>query len=300
MIQPPSLKKNDVIGIAAPGRRLDAATVQAAATIIESWGYQIRLGKNLFSEKHSYLSGADAERLEDLQTMLNDSTVHAIVCARGGYGTSRIIDQLNFNAFIKKPKWVCGFSDITSLHLKLQTLGIQSIHSTMPVLFSNPESVSSTQSLRKILTGETVSLSADAHPQNKNGKGSGLLVGGNLSLITDSLGTSSEVDTENKILVIEEIDEHLYKIDRMMVQLKRAQKLNKLAGLAVGHMTSLKETDLPFGETFENIILNHVKEFNYPVGFNFLTGHENPNIAWVQGGERTLNVSQEKSTITFS
>jgi len=299
MIQPPALQKNDIVGIVAPGRKLDADTVNASLSIIKSWGVNVRAGKNLFSSTHSYLSGLDAERLEDLQNMLDDRSVKAIICARGGYGTTRILDQLDFTSFLKKPKWICGFSDITALHLKLQALGVQSIHGTMPVLFSKPESVTSVESLRKALFSVADTLEASAHSKNKIGNAEGTLVGGNLSLLVDSLGTSSEVSTKNKILVIEEVDEFLYKVDRMLAQLKRAGKLEPLAGLIVGHMTDMKETELPFGEQVEGIILNQVKEFGYPVGFGFPVGHENPNLSWVQGGAGTLKVTREKSTLVF-
>jgi len=300
MIRPPVLQKNDIVGIVAPGRKLDLNTLNAAIQLIESWGYQVRIGKNLLNSSHSYLSGQDAERLEDLQNMLNDTSVKAIICARGGYGTTRILDQLDFSSLLKTPKWICGFSDITSLHLKLHTLGVQSIHGTMPVLFSKPESASSVESLRKILSGDEVELGAVAHTTNRAGTAQGILVGGNLSLIVDSLGTSSEIDTRNKILVIEEVDEHMYKVDRMLVQLKRANKLQHLAGLVVGHMTEMKETELPFGESIEDIIANQVKEFQYPVGFEFPIGHENPNFSWIEGSIGKLNVTNEKSTLTFN
>lgn len=299
MVQPAALKKDDTVGIVAPGRKLDAGTLQTAIGIIESWGVKVKTGKNLLSTKHSYLSGVDEERLEDLQTMLDDSSVSAIICARGGYGTTRILEQLVFSTFLKKPKWICGFSDITALHLKLQSLGVQSIHSTMPVLFSKPESAESVELLRRILFGETVSITTIPHKKNVVGSGSGNPIGGNLSLIVDSLGTSTEIDTKNKILVIEEVDEYLYRVDRMMVQLKRANKLQHLAGLVVGHLSEMKDTELPFGEPVEEIILNHVREFGYPVGFNFPVGHVNPNLPWVQGKLATLVVTAEKSVLDF-
>jgi muramoyltetrapeptide carboxypeptidase len=295
MIQPKALKKGDTVGIVAPGRKLDADVINAAISIIESWGVKVRVGQNLLSSKHSYLSGLDIERLEDLQAMLDDASVNAIICARGGYGTTRILDQLDFTSFLKTPKWICGFSDITALHLKLQSLGVQSIHGTMPVLFLKPESHLSVSSLQKVLFGEQVLLEANYYENNKMGVTKGILVGGNLSLIVDSLGTSTEIDTKNKILVIEEVDEYLYKIDRMMVQLKRAKKLEQLEGLVVGHMTEMKDTDLSFGESIESIILRHVRDFDYPVAFKFPIGHENPNMAWVHGGMNTLSVTAERS-----
>jgi muramoyltetrapeptide carboxypeptidase len=297
MIQPPALKKNDIVGIVASGRKLDSDPIQTSIRIVEAWGYTVRVAKNLFSSKHSYLSGSDAERLQDLQHMLDDPSVKAIICARGGYGTTRILDRLDFTSFLKNPKWICGFSDITALHLKLQALGVHSIHGTMPVLFSKSESAISVDALQKILSGGRVALEANPNLKNKIGAASGTLIGGNLSLIVDSLGTSSEIDTKNKILVIEEVDEYLYKVDRMLVQLKRAGKLQHLAGLVVGHMTEMRDTELPFGETIEEIILNQVQEFNYPIGFGFPVGHENPNLAWVQGEVRTLSVTPEKSSL---
>jgi muramoyltetrapeptide carboxypeptidase len=299
MIRPTDLQKDDTIGLVAPGRKLDAATLHACTHVIESWGFRVQTSPNLLSSAHSYLAGSDAERLEDLQIMLDSPAIKAIICARGGYGTTRVLDQLDFRALLKKPKWICGFSDITALHLKLQKLGIQSIHGTMPVLFLKSDSTQSVDSLHKVLKGERAALAANPNSKNKMGSAEGNLVGGNLSLVVDSLGTSSEVDTENKILVIEEVDEYLYKIDRMFVQLKRAGKLQKLAGLAIGHMTDLKDTDLPFGETIESIILNHVKEFDYPVGFGFPVGHANPNLSWVEGGLGKLHVTREKSIIMF-
>lgn len=299
MIQPAALQKNDTVGIVAPGRKLDGNTVQAAIRMIEGWGYRVKTGKNLLSNAHPYFSGSDAERLDDFQNMLDDASLKAIICARGGYGTTRILDQLDFSFFKENPKWICGFSDITALHLKLQKLGIQSIHGTMPVLFPKPESALSVETISKIFTGQSATLEASGSPKNRTGKATGRLVGGNLSLIVDSLGTSSEIDTANKILVIEEVDEYLYKIDRMLVQLKRAQKLQHLAGIVIGHMTDIRDTEFPFGEPIEEILTNHVREFDYPVGLRFPVGHENPNIAWIEGAMATLQVTNQQSSLTF-
>jgi muramoyltetrapeptide carboxypeptidase len=298
MIKPAALQKNDTIGIVSPGRKLDKDTLQASIQIIESWGYRVKTSTNFFSKAHAYLAGSDADRLEDLQKMLDDTSVKAIICARGGYGTSRILDQLDFKSFLKSPKWICGFSDITALHLKLQTLGVQSIHGTMPVLFPKPESALSVETLQQVLSGKSVPLEAALNSKNKTGKVTGALVGGNVSLIVDSLGTASEIDTTNKILVIEEIEEYLYRMDRMMVHLKRAKKFDRLAGLVVGYMTDIKDPEL-FGESIEEIILNHVKGLDFPIGFGFPVGHENPNIAWIEGVIATLEVTTQKSTVVF-
>jgi muramoyltetrapeptide carboxypeptidase len=299
MIKPQPLTPNDTIGIIAPGRKIGKDSIIHSENLIRSLGFEVQLGNNLFRESHSYLSGSDDERLSDLQSMLDEPSIKAILCARGGYGTTRILDHLDFTSLLKNPKWICGFSDVTALHLKLQSLGVQSIHGTMPILFAKPESKSSIESLLKILKGNPQPIEASHQINNRLGKSSGMLVGGNLSLLVDSLGTSTEVDTSGKILIIEEVDEPLYKIDRMLVQLKRANKLKFLAGLVVGYMTDIKDTDLSFGESVYEIILNHTKEFEYPIGFNFPIGHENPNLAWVSGGKGTLLVSSEKSILTF-
>lgn len=299
MIQPPFLQPGDTVALVAPGRKPDQASIDAAASIIRGWGLNVVAGKNLFSSYHSYLSGTDEERLYDLQTALDDASVKAIICARGGYGTTRILDQLDFAAFTKNPRWICGFSDITALHLKLQSLGIQSIHSTMPVLFSKEESLSSVNSLKSVLLGTHYSLQASPSSYNRTGAASGELVGGNLSLIVDSLGTSSEINTENKILILEEIDEYVYRLDRMLVHLKRAGKLKDLAALVIGHMTDIKESDLPFDEPVQQLIAHHTREYRYPVAFNFLTGHENPNMAWVQGASAALEITPKNSVLRF-
>lgn len=299
MVQPPFLRSGDTVSLVAPGRKLDEEAVIASGFILKSWGLNVVTGHNLLSTKHSYLSGSDEERLTDIQQALDDSSVQVIICARGGYGTTRILDQLDFTGFLKKPKWICGFSDVTALHLKLQSLNVQSIHSTMPVLFSTKDSVSSVESLRNLLFGNSSVITGEAASQNKLGDCSGELVGGNLSLLTDSLGTSSEVHTDNRILIIEEIDEYAYRLDRMLVQLKRAGKLKNLAGLVIGHMTDIKEGELPFGESVSQIILNHIREYAYPVAFNFPTGHENPNLAWIQGAKGQLSVTDKKSILSF-
>jgi muramoyltetrapeptide carboxypeptidase len=296
MIKPPPLALGNTIGLVAPGRKLDAAIIYQAKELIEARGFKVEFGSYLFSTAHSYLSAQDSKRLADLQQMLDNPTISAILCARGGYGTTRILDQLDFSLFQKNPKWICGFSDITALHLKLNSLGIQSIHGTMPVLFNKEDSKTSINSLFSLLTGKDEIIEARGSDFNSVGECTGELIGGNLSLLVDSLGTATEINTTNKILVIEEIDEPAYKVDRMMIQLKRAGKLDKLAGLVVGHMTDIKEGELPFGESVYQILLNPVNE-NCPVAFNFPIGHENPNLAWVEGKVSTLIVTKNKSSL---
>lgn len=298
MISPPPIKPGDTIGITAPGRKVSPEIIQESLATFQSWGVHVRLATHLFSTNHSYLAGTDRERLSDFQELINDISVNAIICARGGYGSSRFIDQLDFSPLKANPKWIVGFSDVTALHLKLYSLGIESIHATMPVLFSKPDAIDSVASLQKILFGKGQPIEAAAHEKNRPGNTSGELIGGNLSLILDSLGTSSEPDMAGKILVIEEVDEYRYKIDRMMNQLKRSGKLASLAGLVVGHLTDITDTELSFGETAEAIILNAVRDYQFPVAFNFPTGHENPNLAWRHGHPASLYIGEEKSVLS--
>jgi len=292
MINPPLLKSGDKIGIVATGRKVNVHNIEPAHNIFKSWGMEIVVGPNLYSNAHGYLGGSDSERISDFQQMIDNPDIKAIACARGGYGATRIIDVLDFSSLYKNPKWVIGFSDVTALHLKLFKGGIKSIHGTMPLLFANPESKLSIESLRRSLVGESDILAARPSSNNKFGKATAQVMGGNLSLIVDSIGTSTDPDTNGKILVLEEIDEYKYKIDRMLVHLRRSGKLDNLAGLVVGHMTDIKDPELPFGETIEEIVVSKIKQKNYPIGFNFPIGHENPNIAWVHGSVMTLNVTQ--------
>ena len=291
MVKPPLLKKGDRVAIVAPARKVNTVQIQDALEIIRHHGLEVVLSQHLFSGFHSYLAGSDHERLSDLQSCLDDPTVKAIICARGGYGSTRIVDELDLTKFALKPKWLVGFSDVTAIHLKLIKSEIMSIHGTMPILFSRPDSGDSITSLMTVLLEGNFSLAARASNFNRPGMAQGKLVGGNLSLVADSLGTSTEIETENCILLLEEIDEYFYRIDRMMTQLKRAGKLKNLKGLAIGHMTEIKESELPYGECIEKIILDKVKEYNYPVAFGIPSGHENPNLAWIHGSSTSFSVS---------
>jgi muramoyltetrapeptide carboxypeptidase len=297
MNTPPFLKPGDKVGILATARRIKPEDITRAVEIFREWGLEVELSPNLVSTEHSYLAGTDEQRATALQLFIDDPSINAVFCARGGYGTTRIIDQIDFSQYIKSPKWIIGFSDVTALHLRIFALGSKSIHGVMPVLFSKTESASSIESLRKALFGQLLEITAGENKNNKVGTAQGKLVGGNLSLLVDSLGTPDELRSEGKILVIEEVDEYLYKIDRMFVQLKRSKKLEKLAGIVVGHFSEIKDTELPFGESFEEIIRFHTREFNYPIGFNFPIGHLNPNYAWISGGDSLLEVTEKGSTL---
>jgi muramoyltetrapeptide carboxypeptidase len=298
MIRPALLRKGDSICILAPARKVSKAEVEPAIAIFQSWGLEVMLSDNIYSKAHSYMAGSDNERLQDLQTAINDPSIKAIVSARGGYGSTRIIDQLDLSQLHASPKWIIGFSDITALHLKLLKSGMMSVHATMPILFPKKDSVQSVESLRRILFEGGFSIKAERTSRNRLGESSGISIGGNLSLIVDSLGTSSEPDTTDSILIIEEIDEYLYRIDRMMTHLKRAGKLERLRGLVVGHMTELKDSELPFGESVEDIIMNAVREYTFPVAFQLPSGHENPNMAWTCGEEAFLHVGPAGSSLS--
>ncbi len=299
MTQPKLVKKGDRIAIIAPARKVSQEDIAIALSVIEGWGLELVLGKHLFEDQHSYLAATDENRLQDFQSCLDDDSISAIVCARGGYGSTRIIDHLDFSIFKKNPKWIVGFSDITGVHLSMLKQNVKSIHATMPVLFSKKEAGVSIESLWSCLFAGESTLTAEANTNNRLGNANGIAVGGNLSLIVDSLGTRSEIDTNGAILIIEEIDEYFYKVDRMMTQLRRAGKLNNLKGLAIGHMTEIKESTLHFKETVGDIILNAVRGFHYPVAFGFPSGHENPNLAWINGGTADLRVDEAGANLSF-
>ena len=299
MILPPILKAGDRVGIVAPARKIFKDQLDASMHTLASWGLQPRLAQNIFSTSHSYLAGTDAERRADFQEMIDDPEVKAIFCARGGYGSTRIVDDLNFSKLKSNPKWIIGFSDITALHLRLITMGCASIHGTMPIFFSKDESASSIESLQKILFSSSCEIQCTPNAANRIGHGSGEVIGGNLSLILDALKTSSEPDTNYKILVVEEVDEYFYKLDRMFTQLRRIGKLKNLAGLLIGHMTDIKNSELAFGEDVAQIVMHAVRDYHYPVAFSFPTGHQNPNLAWIHGGNALLDVTVDHVNFSY-
>jgi muramoyltetrapeptide carboxypeptidase len=287
MTTPPYLKKGDKIGIVAYARKISKEQLQDAEKLFGNWGVEIVYGKNLFKEDHQF-SGTDEERAEDLQAMLDDENIKAVISARGGYGTIRIIDKIDFAKFRKHPKWVIGYSDITVLHSHIHNFGIETLHSTMPINFCLNDEANET--LRKALFGEALSYEIVSHPLNRSGNAEGELVGGNLSLLYALTGSISDIDTTDKILFIEDLDEYLYHVDRMMINLKRSGKLSGLAGLIIGGMTDMKDNAVPFGKTAEEIICDAVKEYDYPVCFNFPAGHVDRNLAIIMGRKVKLEV----------
>jgi len=289
---PPFLKNGSVIGITCPSGYVSYDRVAYAITVLEKWGFKVKPGKTIGTE-HFYFSGTDEQRLADLQEMLDNPEIDAILMGRGGYGMSRIIDAVDFTAFSKNPKWVCGFSDITVLHNHLQArYGISSLHSPMCGAFK-PETENEAYliTLYKALTGEPLEYNILPSRYNRNGRVEAELTGGNLAMLAHLTGSVSEADTDGKILFIEDIGEYLYNADRMMLNLKRAGKLDKLSGLIVGGFTDMQDTERPFGQTIEEIIWDKVKEYGYPVCFNFPAGHQDINYTLTLAGRHRLQVT---------
>ncbi|MFN7012888.1 MAG: LD-carboxypeptidase [Bacteroidia bacterium] len=290
MIIPTYLKKGDKIGIVATARKISEAELAPALRIIEEKGLIPVLGKNLLRGYHQF-SGTDAERCEDLQNMLDDDSIKAIIVARGGYGTVRIIDSVDFTKFKQHPKWIVGYSDITVLHSHIHNmLSIATLHATMPINFLHD--TYATETLFKALFGEKIFYEFEAHPLNRKGSVKGQVVGGNLSLLYALNGSVSDLNTDGTILFIEDLDEYLYHIDRMMMNLKRSGKLAHLKALIVGGMSDMKDNTIPYGKTAEEIIAEHVAEFNYPVCFGFPAGHIKNNYALKLGADGKLCIDE--------
>jgi muramoyltetrapeptide carboxypeptidase len=294
----PVLKSGDKIAITATARRITYFEIEMAVKIFESWGLQVELGKSI-GASYNYFSGDDTLRLRDVQQFLDDDSIKAIVCARGGYGTTRIIDQIDFTQFRKNPKWIVGFSDITALHCHIHSYGIESIHGIMPLLFPQEGAQKSVESLRQVLFGEKLSYVVPSQEFNRTGIAQGQLIGGNLSMLGTLTGTSSDVKTDEKILFLEDLCEYLYNIDRIMVHLDRCGKLKNLAGLIVGDMSDMNDTQVPFGKNAYEIILEHCGKYNYPICYGFPVGHEPLNLALVCGREARLEVQEDKVSLHY-
>lgn len=296
MLTPQYLQTGDKVVIVAPAGKTEKEKIEYAVKILNEWGLEVILGKNIFNVHHQF-AGTDKERLNDLQEMLDNPDIKAIFCARGGYGTIRIIDKLNFSSFAKYPKWLIGFSDITILHSHIHTnFAIETIHATMPVKFAESalsRQNETLQSLKRALFGEKIMYQVSAYPLNRKGECEGIIIGGNLSVLYSCIGTNSDIDTKNKILFIEDTNEYLYHIDRMIITLRRAGKLENLAGLIVGGFSELKDNEIPFGMTVEEIVFDAVKQYDYPVCFGFSAGHIQDNYALILGRKVKLTVKKE-------
>lgn len=292
MIIPPYLKPGDTVGIVATARKISREEVEPAAKMLQHFGFKVTYASNLFSENNQF-AGSDEERAADLMQMIDNADVKAILCARGGYGTARILPYLDYRAIVRNPKWLCGYSDPTVLHLLYNKLGIASIHSTMPINFPKEDiSNDSVRSLINALTGKPSQIKAKPHSQNINGSTEGVLIGGNLSLVYAMQRTKIEVNPSNKILFLEDLDEYLYHIDRIILNLKQSGILKKVRGIIVGHMNDMHDNAVPFGKTAEEIIHEHTQELQIPVAFNFPSGHLEPNMALLFGKMHKLDVDQ--------
>ncbi len=300
MKQAPLLKPGNKIRIVAPAGKIKPERILPAADWLSKQGYEVELGKHVFATDYQY-AGTDQHRLNDLQEALNDKTCAAIICARGGYGVVRLLDKIDFKAFKRNPKWLIGYSDITALHLAINNLDFASIHGTMPPYFFDEQGNANENltSLIKMLRGEHSNYTFKTKVPQRTGVAEAQLIGGNLSLITSLIGTKYEINTHNKILFIEDIDEYLYHIDRMMHHLKLAGKLENLAGLLVGDFTEIKDNDDPFGKTVEEIIWEAVSDYDFPVSFGLKAGHDEKNLALAFGKPCTLSVNNNDSLINF-
>ena len=300
MQHPPYLKKGSTIGITCPASFVSNEKIYPAIELLQEKGFRVKVGTTVGNEFH-YFSGDDNTRLSDLQNMLDDENLDAILMGRGGYGMSRIIDKLDFKKFQQKPKWICGFSDITVLHNHLHAnLGIPSFHSPMCGAFkAETENTAPVIQFFQAICGEELTYQTPTNLHNRYGETEGILTGGNLAILAHLSGSSSEVNMDGKILFIEDIGEHLYQIDRLMINLERAGKLNKLQGLIVGSFTDIEDTERPFGQTVEEIILDKVQEYDYPVCFQLACGHQEENYTLTLGMKHTLKVNEEGGVLTL-
>jgi muramoyltetrapeptide carboxypeptidase len=299
IIIPPFLKKGDTVAIVATARKVLSEEMDFALNLLSGWGLKVVKGKHLFSLNNQF-AGTDEERLEDINNAINNPDVKAVFCARGGYGTVKIVDKIDYSGLINSPKWIVGYSDITVLHSHLlKNNNIASIHATMPINFAE-NTKESLAALKSALFGLPLSYDFPSSKYYKEGIGKGLVVGGNLSILYSLSGTVSDINTDGKILFLEDLDEYLYHIDRMMMNLKRSGKLSKLKGLVVGGMTEMKDNTVPFGKSAEEIIFDAVKDYNYPVCFGFPAGHIKDNRAIYIGMNAKLEVSNNSCRLLYT
>lgn len=293
MKEPTPLQPGSTIRIVSPAGKIEEKHVMPAVNWLEKQGYIVKLGKHVFA-RHFQFAGADEQRAADVQEALDDPGCDIIICSRGGYGTVRIIERLDFTRFLEKPKWLVGFSDITILHSCLHNLEVPTIHGVMPRYFFDEEGEprEDLTTMMKLVKGEGISYDIDATEFDRQGTASGQLVGGNLSIISSFCGTKYDIDTRGKILFLEDIDEFLYHTDRMVHQLKLSGKLDNLAGLILGDFTDMKDNESPFGQTVHEIFAEAVKDFDYPVCHGFPAGHDKKNLALAFGRDWELEVAE--------
>ena len=303
LIKPEYLKKGDTVAIVAPSGVLKNYNgyMLKAKELLKSWGLEVSIGENVFND-NGHFAGTDNQRSADFQLALDDKAIKAIWCARGGYGAMRVIDNLNFEKYKENPKWIIGYSDITAVHNDLHNNKSESIHGIMcksleKIDIDNNESISL---LKKTLFGEKLSYTIEGNNYNIEGNSNGQLIGGNLTLLHCLLGSESSIDTDGKILFIEDLGEYLYHIDRMLISLKRAGYFDNCKGLIVGDFTDIRKNTTPFGRDLKELILDIVREYDFPVSFGFPAGHGEKNYPMILGREINLEVSKQQSTINFS
>ncbi|AUC83163.1 LD-carboxypeptidase [Lacinutrix sp. Bg11-31] len=302
LIQPPYLKAGDTVSIVAPSGVLKnrADEVARAKKLLESWQLKVVVGKHVFSSD-DHFAGTDQERCEDFQEALDNPSIKAIWSARGGYGTVRILDKLDYSKFLEQPKWVIGYSDITALHNQIHTKGVESIHGIMCV--SLPEDLTeikeSIDAFKAAIFGKPISYTLKGSDYNRQGIASGQLVGGNLTILHTMLGSNTSIDVSGKILFIEEIGEYKYHIDRMLQSMKRAGYFDNCKGVIVGDMSRMRKNTTLWGTSIEQLILDALADYNFPIAFNMPAGHEDDNRAMIMGRTIELNVKKEKTTIKF-
>lgn len=296
MITPPYLKKGDTVAIVATARKNIDDNLKFATDLLHSWGLNVKIGSTIGLDLNQ-LAGTDEQRAQDFQYQMDNQNIKAIWCVRGGYGTVRMLDLLDFTKFKQNPKWIVGFSDVTVLHNHLNTMGFKSIHGIMPV--SSKATEEAKETLRISLFGEKLKYEIDTHPMNRIGKASGELVGGNLSILYSLMGSKSAINCDDKILFMEDLDEYLYHIDRMMMNLRRNGCLESIKGIIVGSMTKMKDNDIAWGKDALQIIEDVIKKYNIPVIYNFPAGHISDNRALIMGNKVSISVDSVCSKVSF-
>lgn len=294
---PPSLQKGDTIALVATARKNIDDNLKPAIDLLHSWGLEVVIGSSIGLDNNQ-LAGTDEQRAADFQQQLDNPNIKAIWCVRGGYGTVRMIDLLDFTKFKKNPKWIVGFSDVTVIHSYVNKLNIATIHGAMPITVGKA-SVESIESLRKSLFGESLEYEMPFSPANRLGNAKGEIVGGNLSILYSLMGSNAQIDCKGKILFIEDLDEYLYHIDRMIMSLKRCGCFDGLNGLIVGTMTKMKDNDIPWGKNANQIIEDVTKSYSFPVFYNFPAGHFRDNRALIFGKQVSLELDATTSKVTF-
>ncbi|MFM9826255.1 LD-carboxypeptidase [Flavobacterium sp.] len=294
---PPSLQKGDTIAIVATARKNIDDNLKPAIDLVHSWGLEVVIGNSIGLDNNQ-LAGTDEQRAADFQAQLDNPNIKAIWCVRGGYGTIRIIDLVDFTKFKQNPKWIVGFSDVTVIHSYLNKLNIASIHAVMPVTVAKA-TPSAIENLRKSLFGENLNYELSCNTDNRLGKAKGEIVGGNLSILYGLMGSNAQIDCKGKILFLEDLDEYLYHIDRMMMSLKRCGCFDNLNGLIVGSMTKMKDNDIPWGKNANQIITDITKGYTFPILYNFPAGHIHDNNAMIFGKQVSLELDATNSKLIF-